>query len=328
MAQFVRSVISWGVTDLIGRSQCVTPLYGSRRRYPILAVRGFMGAVAMALYYEAFERLMLGEAMTLYFVYPAITVIMAWLVYGEVATWVSVAGCAVSLLGVAFIAQPPFIFGGSVQYDMSHWLGVACAFGAAFSAAAAFIAVRGIKKDEASVTLALWFHFIAVFASILPLAFGYPRSPVLPALKDWVPLLAISATSCINQICLNRGFQLEVAAKASAMNYTMVLWAHVWGVAFLGERESWPGLFGSALLAAGVVSVSSSKAKAPELGPDETTAFVTSMQSKAPDFEDVRITMADGVQSDEWRHTPATPQPHPKATHDDLEIQMRSESKS
>lgn len=62
--------------------------------------------------------------MTLYFVYPAITVIMAWLVYGEVATWVSVAGCAVSLLGVAFIAQPPFIFGGSVQYDMSHWLGM------------------------------------------------------------------------------------------------------------------------------------------------------------------------------------------------------------
>lgn len=73
-----------------------------------------------------------------------------------------------------------------------------------------------------------------------------------------------------------------------------VLWAHVWGIAFLGERESWPGLLGSVLLAAGVISVSSSKAKAPEPGPDETTAFVTSMQSKAPDFEDIRITMANG----------------------------------
>lgn len=72
------------------------------------------------------------------------------------------------------------------------------------------------------MTLALWFHFIAVFASILPLAFGYPRPPVLPALKDWVPLVAISTASFINQICLNRGFQLEVAAKASAMNYTQV----------------------------------------------------------------------------------------------------------
>ena len=77
-------------------------------------------------------------------------------------------------------------------------------------------------RDEASVTLALWFHFIAVFASILPLVFGYPRPPVLPALKDWLPLVAISASSFVNQICLNRGFQLEVAAKASAMNYTQV----------------------------------------------------------------------------------------------------------
>lgn len=62
--------------------------------------------------------------MTLYFVYPAITVVMAWLVYGEVATWVSAAGCAISLLGVVFIAQPPFLFGGNVQYDMTHWLGM------------------------------------------------------------------------------------------------------------------------------------------------------------------------------------------------------------
>ena len=61
-AQFIRSIISWGVTHLIGRGQGLDPLYGSRKRYPILAVRGFMGAVAMTLYYEAFERLMLGEA--------------------------------------------------------------------------------------------------------------------------------------------------------------------------------------------------------------------------------------------------------------------------
>ena len=41
-------------------------------------------------------------------------------------------------------------------------------------------------------------------------------------LRDWVPLLVIAATSCVNQVCLNRGFQLEVAAKASAVNYTQV----------------------------------------------------------------------------------------------------------
>lgn len=65
LEQFIRSVISWAVTDLTGRVQGITPLYGSRKRYPILAVRGFMGTVAMSLYYEAFERLMLGEAVSI-----------------------------------------------------------------------------------------------------------------------------------------------------------------------------------------------------------------------------------------------------------------------
>ena len=101
-----------------------------------------------------------------------------------------------------------------------------------------------------------------------------------------------------------------------------VLWAHVWGVAFLGEQESWTGVIGSALLAAGVVSVSSSKPNAPDLGPDDTTAFVTSMQSKAPDFEDTRITLGNGAQSDEeWGEAPH------KAS-ESAEIEMQSEAKS
>lgn len=101
-----------------------------------------------------------------------------------------------------------------------------------------------------------------------------------------------------------------------------VLWAHVWGIAFLGEHESWTGIMGSALLAAGVVSVSSSKAKAPEPGPDDTTAFVTSMQSKAPDFEDTRITLGDGIQSDgDWGEAP-------RKASDSVEIEMQSEVRS
>lgn len=64
LLQMVRSVISWAVTDALGRAQQIKPLYGNRKRYPILAVRGLMGAIAMSLYYEAFERLMLSEAVS------------------------------------------------------------------------------------------------------------------------------------------------------------------------------------------------------------------------------------------------------------------------
>ena len=102
-----------------------------------------------------------------------------------------------------------------------------------------------------------------------------------------------------------------------------MLWAHVWGIGFLGEHERWTGIVGSVLLAAGVVTVSSSKAKASEIGPDDTTAFVTSIESKAPDFEDTRITLGNGADSDEdeWQ------EPRSKAS-DDVEIEMGYETKS
>lgn len=62
--------------------------------------------------------------MTMYFIYPAITVVLAWLVHGEAITWLAIVGCGISLTGVALIAQPPFLFGGaSEQYSLSHWLG-------------------------------------------------------------------------------------------------------------------------------------------------------------------------------------------------------------
>ena len=50
---------------MIGRSQHIKPLYGAPTRYHLLAVRGFMGALAMNLYYEALQRLPLGDTVSL-----------------------------------------------------------------------------------------------------------------------------------------------------------------------------------------------------------------------------------------------------------------------
>ena len=63
--QIVRSAICWLVTDVVGRMQSVKPLYGAPKRYPILAVRGLTGALAMTLYYEALERLPLGDMVSI-----------------------------------------------------------------------------------------------------------------------------------------------------------------------------------------------------------------------------------------------------------------------
>ena len=54
------------MTDVVGRLQKVKPLYGAAKRYPVLAVRGLTGALAMTLYYEALQRLPLGDMVSIF----------------------------------------------------------------------------------------------------------------------------------------------------------------------------------------------------------------------------------------------------------------------
>ena len=82
-----------------------------------------------------------------------------------------------------------------------------------------------------------------------------------------------------------------------------VLYAHIWGVAFLGEREHVGGIAGSLLLAGGVVTVNLSKSKPAAPGPADTSAFVAGVESKAVDYDDTRITLgsSQGSKRDEWQ---------------------------
>lgn len=50
---------------------------------------------------------------TILFCNPAICAILAWALLGEGIGLLTILGCLASLCGVAFVSQPPFIFGNA-----------------------------------------------------------------------------------------------------------------------------------------------------------------------------------------------------------------------
>lgn len=86
----------------------------------------------------------------------------------------------------------------------------------------AFLCIRYIKSGEPALVLALWFHATAATTSSVPLAVGWPQPAVLPSGHDVALLLGVAASSFCGQILLNRGFQVQPAAIASAINCTQV----------------------------------------------------------------------------------------------------------
>ena len=70
--------------------------------------------------------------------------------------------------------------------------------------------------------MSVWFHSTGLASSIIPLLASYPSSAVWPSAVDDVILMSVAATSFFAQMVLSRGFQLQSAAKASAINLTQV----------------------------------------------------------------------------------------------------------
>lgn len=60
----IRSAVSLMLTVSVVRAEKWTSYLGTKRLWPILAMRGFVGATSMTLYYEAIQRMPLADAVS------------------------------------------------------------------------------------------------------------------------------------------------------------------------------------------------------------------------------------------------------------------------
>lgn len=97
------------------------------------------------------------------------------------------------------------------------------------------------------------------YAPPAPSPSGRTQPAVVPSGSACLCLLGVAACSFSAQLLLNRGFQLELAARASAFNYTQVIWANVLGVLCFHEPLTLPTVLGAVLIGAGVLTVSADK---------------------------------------------------------------------
>ena len=64
-AQLIRSGLSFALSAAAAAAQKLPNLMGTRALWPLLGVRGFVGAASMTLYYEAINRLPLADVVGL-----------------------------------------------------------------------------------------------------------------------------------------------------------------------------------------------------------------------------------------------------------------------
>ena len=250
-----RSSLSCVFTFILALYTGVKPLFGHRSNLHLLLARGVLGTISVACSFSAFVLLPLGDAVTIAQLRPPIAAVVARLLLKEALGLQAAGGCLVSLIGVAILARPPFLFGTHELWTKARFMGMG--FGMTFTVTSALVSyiIRRIGMGESTLTIALWFHTTTSVLTIGPVLLGFPQAATVPKPYDLLLLFGISACTFFAQLLMTRALQVTPMAKVAAVGFASVVYGHVFGALLFNEDITLGGVLGAVVVFVGVLLV-------------------------------------------------------------------------
>ena len=214
----------------------------------LLTLRGLLGFGGLSCFYFALTVLPLADATVIFYTNPVLTAVLAALFLSESMGLAEILGALVSLVGVAFIAQPSFLFGAGGGLNLLY-VGIAL-LGALF-AAGAYTIVRKLRESEHPLVIVFYFPLISTVGAIPTAA---AADPVWPTAWEWILLIVgVGLTAQIAQVLLTNGLHRERAGRAMAMTYLQIVFAAAWGMLFFSEVPDLMSIGGALLVIFGTI---------------------------------------------------------------------------
>ncbi len=188
-----------------------------------LIIRGVVGTLALSFFFYSIQHMPLASAVTIQYLSPVFTVILAGLFFGETVSgrhWLC------SLIG--------FVGVWIIQGFDDRVTAFAATMGVlgALSSALAYNSVRTLKDSDHEWVVMFYFPLIATVISA-PVAFS---RWIWPQGWDWFWIVVLGVLVQIAQLFLTRGYSREKASAVASVNYAGVLLATIYGVALFNEH--------------------------------------------------------------------------------------------
>ena len=211
---------------------------GSNRK--LLLMRGLFGTTALYLFFLTVRNIPLASAMTIQYLSPIFTTIIAIFLLKEsvkITQWIFY---ALAFAGVLFIGQ------FDVRVSLFF---LALGIVSAFCSGVAYNLVRTLREREHPLTVVMHFQLVGLIVGFLFTIFDWQT----PRGWDWLYLLLIGAASQFGQIFLTNALQKERAASVAIVNYTGLIYGLLIGWFVFGEAQTVESLAGMILVVIGVV---------------------------------------------------------------------------
>lgn len=206
----------------------------------LLLLRGIFGTTALFLFFVTVQNIPLASAMTIQYLSPIFTAMIAIFVLKEGVRPLQWLFYAVAFSGVLLIER----FDARIS-PFFLLLGIISALGSGI----AYNLVRSLKGREHPLTVVLHFQLVGVLAGFISLFFDFR----MPTGWDWLWLFMIGVFSQLGQMFLTNALQREAVAGVVIVNYTGLIYAVSIGWIVFGEVQSAWSIGGMLLVVAGVL---------------------------------------------------------------------------
>ena len=229
----------------LATAMCFAGLYranadwkGSNRK--MLLLRGLFGTSALYFFFLTLQNIPLASAMTIQYLSPIFTSIIAIFVLNEGVKRLQWLFYAIAFSGVLLIEQ--FDSRVSILY-------LALGIISAFCSGVAYNLVRSLRGKEHPLTVVLHFQLVGAVLGLFSLFFEW-RTPVG---LDWLYLVLIGIFSQLGQIFLTDALQRERVAGVAIVNYTGLVYALLIGSLVFQEPQTAESMSGMLLVVFGVL---------------------------------------------------------------------------
>ena len=234
---FFRALVTLIAGYILIKRQKLNP-WGKHK--PYLIARGLTGTIALIIYFYTVQNMPLATAVTIQYLSPIFTIIIAGIFLKEPAKPVQWLFFILSFIGVLMLKG----FDTRVSL-LDLGLGIA----AAFFAGLAYNFIRKLKDYDHPLVVVFYFPLVTVPIVGVYMMFHW----VNPSPLDWLIMILVGIATTIAQIYMTKAYQAEKAANISNFNYLGTIFALAFGYFLFGELINLPGLIGIGLIIFGVI---------------------------------------------------------------------------
>lgn len=217
------------------------PILGRDHKW--LVGRGLLGFAGLTIYVYSMQKMPLAEAVVIQYTNPIFTALFAPFVLKEAWRGGEWLATILAFAGVVLIAGAGA--GGHAGIAMLGLGGAVCV-GLAYN----IVRKLGLGGED-PLTIVIYLPLACLFLGI-PLA---APSWKTPSGRELVLLIALGISTSLGQIELTKGLRLERAARATVVNYSIILLSTIYGLGF-GEIPTLRSILGMALVVCSLLLVS------------------------------------------------------------------------